>query len=127
MLKSNPAKCKFASDESKYLGYFIDADGIRPCLTKLSAIEHVPAPTSARETKSILGLLGYYRRFVRNPSKIAAPVSDLTIDGKELLWTEQCDSQLTRFQTSILSNAVLHRPDFSLPYNSFKWTRVLMA
>ena len=65
-LHANPAECQFAIEECKCLGQTVDADGIRPCPSKLGTIQKMPSPRKAAELCLLLWLLGYCRRFEKN-------------------------------------------------------------
>lgn len=69
-LKLNPKKCSFLKQEISYLGHFITKDGIEPDPEKISAIQNFPVPQNQKSVKSFLGLVGYYRKFIPNFSKI---------------------------------------------------------
>jgi len=73
-LKLQPDKCEFLRKEVSYLGHVIAEDGVRPDPGKVKSVEEFPTPKNARQLKSFLGLAGYYRRFVPNFSKVAAPL-----------------------------------------------------
>jgi len=72
-----PTKCKFGVAELTYLGHDIGPKGIKPSAEKTRAITDLPLPTSRVQLQSQLGLLGYYRRFINQYAKKAAPFYDL--------------------------------------------------
>ena len=76
-LKVDPKKCVFFVKRVKHLGHIVSSDGIRPDPEKTSALTTWPRPTTLRELKSFLGFAGYYRRFVKDFSKIMRPLNKL--------------------------------------------------
>jgi hypothetical protein len=72
-LKLQPDKCEFLRKEVNFLGHKISERGVKPDTRKIEAIENFPRPSTAKQSKSFLALAGYYRRFVLQFSKVAAP------------------------------------------------------
>lgn len=77
-LKLSPEKCQFFRTSVKYLGHVVSADGVETDPAKLSALTTWPRSTNVKELTSFLGFAGYYRRFIKDFSKIAKPLNDLT-------------------------------------------------
>ena len=69
-LKLQPDKCEFLRKEVSYLGHVISESGVKPNPEKISAVKNFPIPRTTKEIKSFLGLVGYYRRFIKNFAKI---------------------------------------------------------
>ena len=76
-LKLKPSKCTFLKDEIKYLGHTISAEGIRGNDEKIKAISEWPRPKNVENLRSFLGLASYFRKFVKDFSKIAGPLHDV--------------------------------------------------
>ena len=73
----NLEKCEFNVDRVSFLGFVIDPTGIHMEGTRISAILQWPVPKSVKDIQIFLGFTGFYRRFVRNYSKVTAPLTDL--------------------------------------------------
>ena len=72
------SKCEFWLEQVAFLGYVVSKDGIQVDSKKIEAVADWPRPTTIIEIRSFLGLAGYYRRFMKDFSKIAAPLMRLT-------------------------------------------------
>ena len=76
-LKLKESKCNFLKAHVQYLGHLISGKGIEPVPEKLESIKNMPSPTTPKEVKQFLGLIGYYRKFIPNFSDVARPLKDL--------------------------------------------------
>lgn len=72
-----PDKCEFMKKEVLYLGHVISDKGVAPNPEKVKAISSYPTPKNQKQIKQFLGLIGYYRRFIKNFSAIAKPLTAL--------------------------------------------------
>lgn len=118
-LQLQPPKCEFLRHEVKYLGHIITENGVKPDPEKISCVMNYPIPSNAKEVKSFLGLIGYYRRFIKDFSKIAKPLTNLLKKDQPLwsLWSHKCKDAFETFR-HILTNKPLHQyADFARPFN----------
>ena len=77
-LYGNLEKCILCTDRVSFLGYVVTPQGIKVDGTKIEAIESWPVSQAITQVRSFLGLTGFYRRFVKDFSTIAAPLHELT-------------------------------------------------
>ena len=77
-LSMKKSKCSFFSKEIKCLGHILSAIGIPPLPAKTHAIQHMQPPTTPKQVRAFLGLVGYYRKFIKGFAKIAKPLTLLT-------------------------------------------------
>ena len=111
-------KCEFCKSRLHYLGHVVSADGIEAEGNKLQAIKSFPPPKNVRDVRAFLGLAGYYRKLIRNFSKLAASLSDLTkanAEGPVALSGEQLHS-FEEIKQALLSAPVLKFVDPKLPF-----------
>ena len=87
-LRLKMEKCNFLKAHLQYLGHIISGKGIEPVPEKLESIKKMPAPTTPKEVKQFLGLIGYYRKFVPRFADITRPLTSLTKKDIEFHWTE---------------------------------------
>ena len=117
-LKLQTSKCHFAQKVVRYLGHEVSADGIRPDPAKTEAVSNYPVPRNAKELKQFMGLSNYYRRFVKDYSKIAEPLFKLlTKEGvKNFSWSSSCQSAFDDLKERLISPPILAYPDFKKPF-----------
>jgi hypothetical protein len=82
------SKCKFWIGEVPFLGHIISNGGIAVDPAKVKEIMEWRVPTTVTEIRSLLGLAGYYQRFIEGFSKIAKPMTSLLEKGREFKWDE---------------------------------------
>ena len=101
------SKCEFWLQEVAFLGHIVSAEGIKVDPAKVEAVMEWKQPTNATEVRSFLGLAGYYRRFIKDFSKIAKPMTELTKKDKKFVWTEKCEHSFQTLKTLLTSAPVL--------------------
>ncbi|KAJ9511482.1 hypothetical protein QJQ45_029856 [Haematococcus lacustris] len=115
------SKCEFGMDQTAFLGHIVSASGIACDPAKVAAVQSWPIPTTVHEVRSFLGLANYYRRFVKDFSTIAAPLTALTrADGHDkqgvVAWGQAQQSAFDALKQALVSAPVLIAPDPSQPY-----------
>ena len=76
-LYAKESKCEFFKTEVEFLGHMVGRDGIRMMDDKVQAISEWPTPTKVGDIRAFLGTAGYYRKFIRDFSSIATPMTEL--------------------------------------------------
>lgn len=69
-----PSNCHLLQEKVPYLAHVVSAEGIATEPDKCTAIENWPTPSSVKEVSGFLGMAGFYRRFIKDFSKIAGPL-----------------------------------------------------
>ena len=140
-IKLKPKKCKLFKREVNYLGQIVSASGYRLDPANVEAVLSLQKnnPSTVREVRKLLGLLGYYRRYIPNFARTAYPLYQLlqadpdnvarTVRGnkqyskrgsvpssKPVVWGEQHQKALEKLLDHLTSAPVLGYPDFSQPF-----------
>ena len=106
-------------EEVGFLRHVISGEGIAVDPTKVASVTKWLAPTSVGETRSFLGLAGYYRRFIENFSKIAKPMTELLKKDTKFKWTEDCEADFQELKKRLVIAAMLILPDQSKDYQVY--------
>ncbi|GBG76455.1 hypothetical protein CBR_g22203 [Chara braunii] len=114
--KINREKSSFGVPSVIYLGHVISGDGLAPEAAKVVAIQDWPQPQTVRDVRSFLGLASYYRKFVRNFSAVATPLTNLTKKDTPFLWSLHCQMTFAQLKQALTRAPVLKLPDPTLPF-----------
>ena len=102
--------------EGIVLGHRISARGIEVDKAKIEAIEKLPPPSSVKGIRSFLGHAGFYRRFIKDFSQIAKPLSSLLVQGTSFDFDEQCVQAFSILKDRLVSAPIIVAPDWDLPF-----------
>ena len=111
-LKLHPAKCKFATKQVKYLGHIVSKDGMKVNPENIAKILDAKSPCNQKQVKSVLGMTGYYRKFIKNYAKIAAPLHDLLKKDKKFSWSEEAEIAFKELKHKLVTAPILRYPQF---------------
>lgn len=114
-------KCHLFCTEAEYLGHLVSREGIKMDPKKVQAVSDVDPKSlnTLEKIRSFLGLASYYRRFIRQFSRIAAPLHDLTKKGVDVYTESQgdvCQAAIIELKAAITSEPVLVAPRFDRPF-----------
>ena len=130
-LKLNREKCNFFKSHIQYLGHLILGEGIKPLPEKLESIKEMPPPTTPKEVKQFLGLIGYYRKFVPRFTDVARPLTNLTRLDQPFEWSDKCQASFELLKEALIKEPILRFPDPNKPYtlytdaSKYAWSCVL--
>lgn len=113
-LKIQLQKCEFMKKDTEFLGHIISEEGIRPNPSKVSAIQAMKLPKTQKEIKTFLGITSYYRRFIKDYSRIAYPIikylkKNARIDLKDKDYV----NAFNKLKLYLTTEPVLQYPDFN--------------
>ena len=126
-LKLRPEKCQFLQKEVKFLGHVVSGHGVSPDPEKVAAVQEWNTPTTAKQVHSFLGFVGYYRRFIKDFSKIAKPLHELLVGrGRKqrggslpINWTNECETAFQLLKRELLQAPILAYADFTRPFTLY--------
>jgi hypothetical protein len=99
-----------------FLGHIVGKGKLRMDPAKIKAILEWEPPTKVTELRSFLGLVNYYRRFIKGYSAIAAPLTDLLKKGRGWTWSQECQHAFDALKKAITEEPVLSLPDLNKPF-----------
>uniref|UniRef100_A0A3P9I2H4 Reverse transcriptase domain-containing protein n=1 Tax=Oryzias latipes TaxID=8090 RepID=A0A3P9I2H4_ORYLA len=104
-------KCEFHVDSVQFLGYIIEAGRIKPDPSKIEAVSSWEPPINRKKLQQFLGFANFYRRFIRNYSSIAAPLTRLTSTHQRFQWTQEAQQAFDRLKKLFVTAPILIQPD----------------
>ena len=110
-LYAKASKCEFCLKEVKFLGHVVFEDGVSVDPSKVEAVMNWEQPKSVFEIQSFLGLIGYYRNFIKDFSRLAAPMTKLTRKGVKFQWDEACENSFRELKKRLTTAPVLVVPE----------------
>ena len=114
-LKLKLPKCQFMNEETRYLGFVINKNGIKPDSNKIEVIRSMPEPKTVRQVRRFIGAIGQYRRFIPAFSSIATPLIELTKKHAKFKWSEESQRSFEALKDQLTAIPLLIYPDLSKP------------
>jgi len=114
-LAVSPEKCVWKTHEVEFLGYVIGHHGIRMSQDKVEAVLSWQQPASVTETQSLLGFANFYRRFIRDYSRVAKPLMDLTKKIENWTWSKEAQAAFEELKERFTSAPILAHFDPTKP------------
>ena len=113
-LTARPSKVSVGFTKIEFLGHVIEEGVMSPAQSKVSKILDVQRPKTKKKVRSLLGLIGFYRRYVLNFSSLVAPLVELTKKNKptKIVWSESCQTAFEKVKQVLSSSPVVQLPDF---------------
>ena len=121
------SKCVMGKSSLEFLGYQVDSGGIAPLPSKVESIRTVPAPTTIKELQRFLGMVNYYRRFIKRAAHHLHPLFN-ALKGppkkkgekkkpkpKTLTWNEELQKSFEAIKEALAAATLLHHPRPNAP------------
>ena len=123
-LKVKGKKCNFVMEKVPFLGHVVSREGISTDPAKIEKVQNMACPKCVKDIRSFLGLVGYYRKFIFNFSKIAAPLMDALkqqLKGTKFcnIWTEECNAAFLTLKKALMTTPILAYPNFDETFHLF--------
>jgi hypothetical protein len=100
------------------LRHVIFERGIEVDKAKVETVEQLPPPTDVKSLRSFLGHVGFYRRFIKDFSKITKPLTHLLQKDVAFDFDEKCLAALQTLKSALVSALIIQSPDWSQPFES---------
>lgn len=100
-------------DRIVFIGYVVSAKGIEMDENKVKVIQEWPTPKSITDIKSFHGLASFYRRFVKDFSMIASPLTEIVKKTVGFKWGEEQENAFSLLKSKLISTPLLSLPDFN--------------
>jgi len=113
------SKCEFWLDSAKFLCHTISSEGISVDPSKVQEVMDWKPPTSVHQIRSFLGLVGYYRRFIPDFSRIAKPMTKLLKKGVKFVWDDKCEEAFHTLRAQLTTAPVLAQPYNTKPFDVY--------
>lgn len=114
-IKIKVPKCEFFRKQVQFLGHIISERGIAKCPKYIEQVKEFPVPTTVTQVRQFLGLVTFQRKFIRNCSIIAQPLSKLTSGPKKkkLTLNEEEVAAFEKLKDEMAKDLYLAYPDYS--------------
>ncbi|GBO02192.1 Transposon Ty3-I Gag-Pol polyprotein [Araneus ventricosus] len=123
-LRINISKSVFAVEEIEFLGYLITPQGSRPLPDKVQAIMNYKRPENIQDLRTFLGILNFYRRYLKDAAKNQALLHEYLKgskkkDKRKIQWTEEAEKQFEKCKNDLANATLLSFPNSELPLSLF--------
>lgn len=123
-LTVSQAKSKFCYKRVTFLGYVLSERGLEPNPERIMPIVNYKIPETVRDVRRLIGLINWYRRFIKFAAELLAPLNEMT-KGKgknsqhKIEWTSEAAESLERVKQILISEPVLRMADFDKPFKIY--------
>ncbi|XP_073051222.1 uncharacterized protein [Primulina eburnea] len=112
----NWEKCHFMVQEGIVLGHKVSSKGLEVDRAKVVAIEKLPPPKNIKGIRSFLGHAGFYRRFIKDFSKITKPLCNLLEKESTFIFDDDCLQAFEKIKKALVTAPIMIVPDWGQPF-----------
>jgi hypothetical protein len=115
-LKLNPSKCCFAIESIVFLGHVVNKQDTKLDPGKVDAVLRFPEPNMVTNVRSFLGLTGYYRKYIKEYSRLVGLLFELTKKDVSFVGNQDCQLAFDALKRALVGAPILVCPDFKKPF-----------
>lgn len=115
-LKIQLDKSEFVQKQVNFLGHELTDQGLKPNKDKIKAVLNFPLPCNQKDIKSFLGLVGYYRKFIKDFAKLTKPLTSCLKKNAKVVHTEEFIDAVNKCKQILTNAPLLQYPDFDQPF-----------
>ncbi|RVW18681.1 Retrovirus-related Pol polyprotein from transposon 17.6 [Vitis vinifera] len=112
----NWEKCHFMVQQGIVLGHIISKEGIEVDKAKVELIVKLPSPTNVKGVRQFFGHVEFYRRFIKDFSKLARPLCELLVKDAKFVWDERCQRSFEQLKSFLTTAPIVRAPNWQLPF-----------
>jgi hypothetical protein len=112
----NWEKCHFMVKQGIVLGHVVSHKGVEVDKAKVDLISNLPPPRTVKEIHSFLGHVGFYRRFIKDFSKIARPLCNLLAKDAPFDFNEECHAAFESLKKTLTSTPIIQPPTWTVSF-----------
>ena len=112
----NWEKCHFMVQQGIVLGHIISKQGIEVDKAKVELIVKLSSPTNVKGVRQFLGHAGFYRRFIKDFSKLARPLFELLVKDAKFIWDDRCQRSFEELKLFLTIAPIVRAPNWQLPF-----------
>ena len=115
-LTINLNKSHFFRQETKFLGFILNTEGIKPDPEKVQAIQNFPPPKNIKQLRGFLGLVNFYSKFNSKHASETIPLLKLIKKGVQWRWDTEMQETFEKVKNLFSNSITLYYPDSKKPY-----------
>ena len=112
----NWEKCHFMVQQRIVLGHIISKKGIEVDKAKVELIIKLPSPTTVKGVRQFLGHAGFYRRFIKDFSKLSKSLCELLAKDAKFVWDDRCQRSFEQLKQFLTTAPIVTAPNCQLPF-----------